>query len=247
MSLAAPERPKLKDVGVAAILDEMSTDCFAPECELVTPTPNNWLEMLEAQQPHLLLVESAWQGNQGAWQYKVGAYSYPGSVGLPDLTALIEWCRARSIPTVFWNKEDPIHFEKFKEAASLFDVVLTTDSNVVERYRALPGGNSDRVVDVLPFAAQLALHNPAGSLQHRDPRPSVRWRLLQKQTPGTAHAARGIARRGFAARARHLRSHEWSSDRLVWFPGPIPTKHRGNCAISRDGRGVPETRSLSQC
>ncbi len=34
MSLAAPDKPKLADVRVAAILDEMSHDCFAPECQL---------------------------------------------------------------------------------------------------------------------------------------------------------------------------------------------------------------------
>ncbi len=122
--------------------------------------PNNWLEVLEAQQPHVLLVESAWQGNQGAWQYKVGAYSYPGSVGLPDLNALVEWCRSHSIPTVFWNKEDPIHFEKFKEAASLFDVVFTTDvtwSSATERF---------------PVATPIVLSMSCRSLLSYTPQPS---------------------------------------------------------------------------
>lgn len=182
MSLAAPHKPPQAEVRVAAILDEMSLRCFAPECKLITFTPTNWLNVLGEQPPHLLLVESAWQGNDGSWQYKVGTYSHPESVGLPDLKALVDWCRSRSIPTVFWNKEDPVHFEKFKEAAALFDVVFTTDANMAARYRELPE-DIDRVVDVLPFAAQPTLHNPIASLQDRDPRPVFAGAFYRNRHP----------------------------------------------------------------
>ena len=170
MSLAPTRATKLSDLRVASILDQMSHESFAPECRLVTFAPHNWLEVLENEPPNLLLVESAWRGNSGSWEYKVGTYSYTDSVGLPDLSAVVEWCRSKGIPTVFWNKEDPIHFEKFKEAAALFDVVFTTDAGMVDRYRKLPG-RADRVVGVLPFAAQPMIHNPVGAMRARDPRP----------------------------------------------------------------------------
>jgi len=170
MSLASPPITSVGDLRVASVLDEMSQQSFAPECHLVTFGPHNWLEVLERERPNLLLVESAWRGNSGSWEYKVGSYAYPKSVGLPDLTAVVEWCRREGIPTVFWNKEDPVHFEKFKEAAALFDVVFTTDANMADRYRDLPGV-TDRVVGVLPFAAQPFIHNPVGTMTGRDPTP----------------------------------------------------------------------------
>ena len=160
MKLLAPTPPvTLRDLRVAAVLDTFSESCFGPECDPVTFRPDNWEAVLTKQPPHLLLVESAWHGNGGAWQYQVGTYSYADSVGLPHLSALTGWCRERGIPTVFWNKEDPVHFDKFKQAARLFDVVLTTDAECIERYRALPGLRA-KVVDALPFAAQPRLHNP---------------------------------------------------------------------------------------
>ena len=170
MSLAPPPTTTTKNLRVASILDEMSYQSFAPECQLVTFGPHNWLEVLERERPNLLLVESAWRGNSGSWEYKVGSYSYPESVGLPDLNAVVEWCHREGVPTVFWNKEDPVHFEKFKEAAAMFDVVLTTDANMVDHYSDLPGV-ADRVIGVLPFAAQPTIHNPVDAMKNRDPRP----------------------------------------------------------------------------
>lgn len=178
--LAPPPR-QLADLRVAGILDDMSRACFEPECDLVTFTPNDWQEVLSERPPHLLFVESAWKGNNGSWEYKVGSYSYPDSIGLPDLTALTDWCRVRGIPTVFWNKEDPVHFEKFKEAAQLFDVVFTTDADRTTTYRQLPGVEN-RTVAPLPFAAQPRLHYP-GPFAGRDPRPVFAGTFYRNRHP----------------------------------------------------------------
>ena len=124
-------------------MDEMSAACFEPECELIGFGAEDWQETLAERQPHLLLVESCWQGNSGSWQYQVATYEHPDYAGLPNLKALVEWCREREIPTVFWNKEDPFHFDRFSEAAVLFDHVLTTDRNCIPRYQALDGQASE--------------------------------------------------------------------------------------------------------
>jgi hypothetical protein len=158
--LLAPTPPvTLRDVRVAAVLDTFSESIFGPECDLITFRPDNWEAVLTRQPPHLLFVESAWKGTGGAWQYQVGTYTHAESVGLPHLRALVEWCRARQIPTVFWNKEDPVHFGKFAQAAQLFDVVMTTDADCIDRYRALPNLRA-RIVTALQFAAQPSLHHP---------------------------------------------------------------------------------------
>ena len=148
-----------RDLRVAAVLDEMSRDCFAPDCNLLTIGSEDWQEELESHQPQLLLVESAWRGNGESWRYMVGSYPRADLRGLPKLRALVDWCRERDIPTAFWGKEDPIHFDRFREAAALFDCIFTTDGNCVPMYEELPR-EGDGPVTALQFAAQPAIHNP---------------------------------------------------------------------------------------
>lgn len=142
---------------VAAILDEISEACFAPECDLEALTPGDWRGQLEAHEPHLLLVESAWNGSGGGWAGAIASQPSGPPRQPVALGELVSAFRERGIPTVFWNKEDPVHHERFVDAAALFDHVLSTDADSVERYAALEG---ERTAGVLPFAAQPRLHNP---------------------------------------------------------------------------------------
>jgi spore maturation protein CgeB len=144
----------VRDLRVASIMDAFTDACFAPECELVRVRPDNWQAVLSESAPDLLLVESAWRGNDGSWQYRVAEYAAPPGRELPQL---LDWCRRMGIPTVFWNKEDPPHFDDFIESACRFDWVFTTDANCVPRYRQRCG--HDRV-STLPFAAQPTIHHP---------------------------------------------------------------------------------------
>lgn len=138
-------------ITVGTILDEFSENAFAYEWDLVPLSRSRWRDQLGGLD--FVLVESAWNGNGGAWQYQL-----TGTTGVkPDFVSLLAASRERGLPTVFWNKEDPPHFADFLEAARLFDVVLTSDSRLVEDYRRELG--HDRVAS-LSFAAQPAIHNP---------------------------------------------------------------------------------------
>ncbi|WP_129787068.1 glycosyltransferase [Promicromonospora panici] len=141
-----------RDLRVGVILDDFSRLAFAPEWDHVAVTPATWRDELTAGLD-LLFVESAWNGNSGAWQYHLTGTSAPR----PAFVELVEACGAAGIPTVFWNKEDPVHFEDFLDAARLFDRVYTTDVERVPAYVEALG--HDRV-GVLEFAAQPAIHNP---------------------------------------------------------------------------------------
>ncbi|QNP41432.1 glycosyltransferase family protein [Lysobacter solisilvae (ex Woo and Kim 2020)] len=143
-------------IPVMSVLDEFSRSCFAPQSSLVEPRPDNWEGLLEACSPKFLLVESSWKGNYGSWQYRVANYANPPGRELQEMVAGF---RARGIPTVFWNKEDPVHFSNFIDNASKFDLVLTTASEAVPRYKERTSAR----VGVLQFAAEESLHNPAGS------------------------------------------------------------------------------------
>ncbi|HOD94258.1 MAG TPA: glycosyltransferase [Candidatus Hydrogenedentes bacterium] len=144
----------LKGLTVACILDTFSYACFAPEANFIPVTPHDWRQTFQQEEIDFLFVESAWNGNDGAWQYRIASYANPAGNELDDL---IQWCNAQDIPTVFWNKEDPPNFDRFIRTAVKFDYIFTTDENCVPAYREKCG--HDRVYPLM-FAAQPAIHNP---------------------------------------------------------------------------------------
>src|SRR5699024_3535966 len=149
-----PDRPpRLPGLRAAVILDDFSMLAWSYEIETVAVTPQQWRYRLAAAPVDLWLVESAWHGNKDAWQYQLTGSKAPSE----PLRELVAHCREQGIPTVFWNKEDPPHFEDFLDTARLFDQVFTTDVTLLPRYREELG--HERVA-VLPFAAQSAVHNP---------------------------------------------------------------------------------------
>ncbi len=145
-----PRRPGLR---VGVIMDTFSASAWGYEFDVLELTSDGWAEQLAQQPIELLFVESAWAGSSGSWQYQLTGSKAPSEA----LRALVEHCQSHRIPTVFWNKEDPPHFEDFLDTARLFDHVFTTDANLIDRYREELG--HDRV-EVLGFAAQPALHHP---------------------------------------------------------------------------------------
>lgn len=77
--------------------------------------------------------------------------------GDTTLKKIVDWCKKNKIPTVFWNKEDPVNFKRFINAAKLFDYIFTTDAESIPKYKEMIGNNH---VYTLPFAAQPKIHNP---------------------------------------------------------------------------------------
>jgi glycosyltransferase involved in cell wall biosynthesis/spore maturation protein CgeB len=145
-----PETQDVARLRVAAIMDEFTTHAFTKACHLHPISMANWEADIENSRPDVLLVESAWEGNGGEWRGKINHLS-------PELIELVAWCKARSIPTAFWNKEDPVHYDSFVSTASIFDFVFTTDFDSVETYKNKFGRSN---VFVLPFFAEPQLHSP---------------------------------------------------------------------------------------
>lgn len=145
---------------VALVADELTRSCLAEECVVTDIPSRGFAGVLRRQRPDVLFVESAWHGIGGSWKYKIA--SYPGYMLRSNrrLRRLVATARDLGIPTVFWNKEDGVHFARFIDSARLFDHVLTVDANCVERYAAAMG--TDASVGVMPFPIQPAIHNFSG-------------------------------------------------------------------------------------
>lgn len=144
-----------------SIFDEFSRECFAPHANLVEPRPDNAIPLLKRDKPELLFVESTWRGNKSTWQYRVAQYHHPPG---NELLALVAECKQSGVPTVFWNKEDPVHFDNFIHTAESFDYIFTTAEEAVPRYQE----RCKAKVHALPFAAEANLHNPIGSAQRNN-------------------------------------------------------------------------------
>lgn len=145
-----------KDLKVACILDEFTTECLDHEVNLIKITQENWIDELKSQDIDFLLVESCWKGNDGNW----GTLT-KGSGGGGKLGNLLKFCKKHGIPTVFWNKEDPPHYDKFSPVAKMFDHVITTDINMIPFYK------KDHGIEAYPlsFAAQPKIHAPDGEIK----------------------------------------------------------------------------------
>ena len=72
------------------------------------------------------------------------------------------------MPIIFWNKEDPMHYEKYLPIAKTANIIFTTDQNKVAEYkRDVPLAD----VYAVPFAAQQRICNPSD--RFRKPAESV--------------------------------------------------------------------------
>lgn len=146
----------LSEITIGIIADEFTTTSFQGAAPLVPLDRSNWERQLVENEIDLLFVESAWKGNNGQWSRGIGHYSEDES---NDLEELVVYCNANRIPTVFWNKEDPIHFDRFKRNAMHFDLVLTTDNRSVARYQRLQERHNQKFGS-LPFFATPRVHHP---------------------------------------------------------------------------------------
>lgn len=153
-----------QDLKIAVLCDEFSYNSFSYEFDPIIVEPSTWKHRFELDAPDLFLCESAWSGidsNTRPWKGKVYASSNFASENRNELLEIVEYCRKSGIPTVFWNKEDPTHFDDrvhdFVETAKVFDYVFTTDQDLLPRYTDEHGIKN---IGWLPFATQPRLFNP---------------------------------------------------------------------------------------
>ncbi len=143
---------------IGLIADNFTRICLQlePGIEPVNLTPLNWRYKITLQRPDVVIVESAWLGVKGSWKKKIASYG-DNSVN-KHLAELLKYCRHKKIPSVFWNKEDPVNYQRFQHNLSLFDVCLSTEQSMLARYKK--EFLNLNVVELMPFFFQPKLHNP---------------------------------------------------------------------------------------
>jgi len=139
---------------IASIFDEFTRSCFSNEFNIIAFTPSNWKNILASTSLDAFFIESAWKGIGNSWRNKI-VFISPYNQG--GFFKLLKWVKSKHIPTVFWNKEDPVHFGGFISVAKEFDYIFTTDADCIPDYQKAAGHQN---VFALPFAAQPLVHNP---------------------------------------------------------------------------------------
>lgn len=144
----------IKEFIVAGIFDDFTYNCLKYEFnKLIKISPNNWKNEIINNNVDILFIESAWNGNNGLWSNMIGVNKNRNDNVLAEV---IKFCKSKKIKTLFWNKEDPIHFSTFIKTALKFDYILTTDSNSIPNYKKYGHKN----VFVMSFACQPKIHFP---------------------------------------------------------------------------------------
>ncbi len=159
LPIAAPQK-KLKkapkDFKAISIMDEISEECWKYEFNSFRVDRKNYKSQVKSSTATFAFLESCWKGNGGAWEY---AFTSPGlkhanAQALLDLIPRVK----EKMPVVFWNKEDPMHYERYLPIAKQADIIFTTDSNKVSSYEQdVPSAD----VYAVPFAAQQQICNPS--------------------------------------------------------------------------------------
>ena len=149
---------QLAKLRVAAIMDEFTYHSYAPVADVLQLHPETWRTQISDFKPDMVFIESAWNGLEGLWKGKI-------SNADSSLIELIDWSRQSQIPSMFWNKEDPVHFSTFLPIASRVDAIFTTDIDCLPKYKQAVGHNR---VYLLPFAAQPLIHNPIEKYDRKD-------------------------------------------------------------------------------
>ena len=159
---------------IALISDELTHMSLNRVADIKVITPMNYKSIfnLKEWQADFLFVESAWKGYNNKWKYGIATFPkvsekrsllwkayrfYHLSRGNSRLAKVVNYAKLKGIPTVFWNKEDGVHFERFIESAKLFEHIFTVDENCIEKYKAVV--DSKTTVNTLMFAVESTIHN----------------------------------------------------------------------------------------
>lgn len=163
-----PGPPKyLRQVKIAMICDDMTWENWRRECDVMALTPNNWKKTLCKERPDVFFCESAWSGlkeHGNCWQGCIYRNHRVLFDNRKELLRILAFCKRYGIPTVFWNKEDPLFFDSirydFKDTALKFDWIFTTAAECVPLYRKA----GHRQTDVMMFSFSPYLFSPLNSL-----------------------------------------------------------------------------------
>ncbi len=141
---------------IGVVCDQFYWDSVKSAADFVYIDPAQWQDCIK--DIDCLLVVSAWHGLGGGndWQ----GLPYEGNARRMLAYEVIDACKGRGIPTLFYSKEDPPSYADYLGLAKRCDYIFTSDDGCVPRYKEDCG--HDRVFP-MRFCINPTYHNPVGS------------------------------------------------------------------------------------
>ena len=139
---------------IAIVADEFLHKYYQDAVNLHYVTPTNYVDIL-CNGIDAFLVVSSWRGLAHEW---VGISRSTSNQG-QKLIEVMEYARGMGIKVVFRNIEDPPDYQIFLPYAKAADIIFTSASEMIARYKEDTG--NDNVFPML-FGVNPMLHNPIG-------------------------------------------------------------------------------------
>jgi len=147
---------------IGIICDEFFYDSIKDAADFIYVTPDNWKSVIDNGIDIFMFV-SAWRGLEEQWRGLANVNSmFPPFINDKRKTAfeILEYCKDKSIPTVFYSKEDPPDYEIFLDYAKKCDYIFTSAKECVSYYKS---DCKNENVKAVTFGINPQLHNPIGS------------------------------------------------------------------------------------
>ncbi|MDR1559787.1 MAG: glycosyltransferase [Clostridiales bacterium] len=141
-------KPYEKKIGI--ISDDFLLNALKDTARFIHVTPENADEAINGVE--FLLITTAWRD----WLYMSNVASANGA----RLVKLLDRCKEKQIPLVFYSIEDPTHYSEYLYIAKKCDYVFTSSAETAARYENDCGHKN---VYVLRFFCNPLYHNPIGS------------------------------------------------------------------------------------
>lgn len=140
---------------VGIICDEFFYESICDAAQFVYLTPDNWTSIVAEGQIDVLLFVSAWRGLNEEWTGIATFNSNKRKIAM----ALLDACRERNIPIIFYSKEDPPNYERYIDYARKSDYIFTSAAECIPYY--IEDCENKAVASIL-FGVNPSKHNPIG-------------------------------------------------------------------------------------
>ena len=111
---------------IAVICDDLTWNSLQGIFDVTYISANINLNEFIPENFDMLLCDTVWNAIDNSWKFEFSKFKKNNK-----LDKIINAFKKQNIPVVLYNKEDPTHFETFKNVYFLFDTIITSDDNLI--------------------------------------------------------------------------------------------------------------------
>jgi hypothetical protein len=143
------------DLNIAIVTDSLAYNYFNNSANLFYVGPENYKDVIDNKDIDLFMFITCWQGmNNEDWRGMSGNKEVRSK-----LVDIFKYCKYKNIPSIYWSKEDPVHYDRYHELSEYADYIFTTAEECIPDYMLYTGNTN---VFTLQYGINPYIHNPIG-------------------------------------------------------------------------------------